>query len=93
MLSGPHIHITTPKTTVNEQPQLTLCLSMKPKAPIPGYVDRTWWPRNPNLAAGLPVLLAVLAVRLGQLRRMSPIPAQRIAGTADVAIPEPRAHW
>jgi hypothetical protein len=50
MLSDPHFHVTAPKTTVTEQPQLTLLRhsSKKPKAPITGYVDRTWSLRNPN---------------------------------------------
>jgi hypothetical protein len=50
MLSDPHFHVTTPKTSVTEQPQLTLLphSSMKPKAPNAGYVDRTWSLRNPN---------------------------------------------
>ena len=45
MTSGPRGRITIPKTTtVNELPQLTLRLRMKPQAPTTGFVDGTWWP-------------------------------------------------
>jgi hypothetical protein len=40
-------------------------LELKPKAPVTGAVDGGWWPRSRDLAAELPDLLAVLAVRLG----------------------------
>jgi hypothetical protein len=46
-------------------------LKLRPKAPTAGYVDGAWWPRSRNLAAELPALLAVLAVRLGEIPRMS----------------------
>ncbi|HEU5475308.1 MAG TPA: DUF5994 family protein [Actinophytocola sp.] len=72
MTSGPRSRITIPKTaTVNELPQLTLRLRMKPKAPTTGFVDGAWWPRSLDLSAELPALLAVLAVRLGPIQRVS----------------------
>ena len=40
-------------------------LELKPKAPATGAVDGGWWPRSRDLAAELPALLAVLAVRIG----------------------------
>jgi hypothetical protein len=42
---------------------------LKPKAPTTGWVDGGWWPRSWDLAAELPDLQAVLAVRL-RLRRI-----------------------
>jgi Family of unknown function (DUF5994) len=44
---------------------------LKPKAPTTGWVDGAWWPRSWDLAAELPDLLAVLAVRLGRIERVS----------------------
>jgi hypothetical protein len=44
---------------------------MKPKAPASGFVDGGWWPRSWDLAAELPGLLGVLAVRLGRIERVS----------------------
>jgi len=46
-------------------------MKLKPKAPATGYVDGAWWPRSRNLSAELPALQAVLAVRLGRIRRVS----------------------
>lgn len=46
-------------------------MRLKPKAPTTGYVDGAWWPRSENLAAELPALLAVLAVRLGRIQQVS----------------------
>jgi len=46
-------------------------LRLKPKAPSTGWVDGGWWPRSRDLAAELPGLLAVLAVRLGRIERVS----------------------
>jgi Family of unknown function (DUF5994) len=46
-------------------------LRLKPKAPTGGWVDGGWWPRSRDLAAELPDLLAVLAVRLGRIERVS----------------------
>jgi hypothetical protein len=46
-------------------------LRLKPKAPATGSVDGGWWPRSWDLATELPDLLAVLAVRLGRIERVS----------------------
>jgi hypothetical protein len=67
MSSGPHFPLTTPKTPVIGPPRLKLRPSRKPKAPTPGYVERIWVGSR-NLAAELPVPLAVPAVRLGRRR-------------------------
>jgi len=48
-----------------------LRLRLKPKAPTTGWVDGGWWPRSRDLAAELPGLLSVLAVRLGRIERVS----------------------
>lgn len=72
MSSGPHLRIIAPPAiSAAEQPRQTLRLKLKPKAPATGYVDGAWWPRSRNLSAELPALLAVLAVRLGRIRRVS----------------------
>jgi hypothetical protein len=55
---------------VIEQPRLKLRRRRKPKAPTTGYVDGAWWPRSRDLAAELPVLIAVLAARLGSIVRV-----------------------
>ena len=52
-----------------ERPRVRLRL--KPKAPTTGWVDGGWWPRSRDLAAELPGLLSVLAVRLGHIERVS----------------------
>ena len=63
---------TTPETTIaTDPPRQTLRLKLKPKAPATGYVDGAWWPRSLDLSAELPALLAVLAVRLGRVQRVS----------------------
>ena len=54
-----------------EPPRQPLRLKLKPKAPTSGYVDGAWWPRSRDLSAELPALLAVLAVRLGRIHRVS----------------------
>ncbi|HUQ56340.1 DUF5994 family protein [Lentzea sp.] len=46
-------------------------MRLRPKALTTGYVDGAWWPRSPDLTAGLPALLAVPAVRLGEISRVS----------------------
>jgi hypothetical protein len=46
-------------------------LKLKPKAPTMGYVDGAWWPRSWDLSTELPALLAVLAIRLGRVSRVS----------------------
>jgi hypothetical protein len=72
MRSGPQVNVITPSaTSVIEPPRLTLRLKLKPKAPATGYVDGAWWPRSLDLSAELPALLAVLAVRLGRIHRVS----------------------
>jgi hypothetical protein len=72
MRSGPHLRIITPPATLaTEQPRQPLRLKLKPKAPTTGYVDGAWWPRSRDLSAELPALLAVLAVRLGRVQRVS----------------------
>jgi hypothetical protein len=72
MSSGPHLRIvTSPAKLATEQPRQPLRLKLKPKAPTTGYVDGAWWPRSRDLSAELPALLAVLAVRLGRVHRVS----------------------
>jgi hypothetical protein len=72
MTSGPHLRIVTPPATmVTEPPRQTLRLKLKPKAPTTGYVDGAWWPRSWDLSTELPALLAVLAIRLGRVARVS----------------------
>lgn len=48
-----------------------LRLRLKPGGPATGFVDGGWWPRSRDLEAELPVLLAVLAVRLGPIESVS----------------------
>lgn len=72
MTSGPKLRIvTSPATSAIEPPRQPLRLKLKPKAPTTGYVDGAWWPRSRDLSAELPALLAVLAVRLGRVHRVS----------------------
>jgi hypothetical protein len=72
MMSGPHLRIISPLATIAiELPRLTLRLKLKPKAPTTGYVDGAWWPRSRDLSTELPALLAVLAIRLGVIQRVS----------------------
>ncbi|WP_246258678.1 DUF5994 family protein [Amycolatopsis anabasis] len=72
MPSGPHAPIATPLATmVTEQPRHNLRLRLKPKAPTSGYVDGAWWPRSRDLSIELPTLLAVLAVRLDRVERVT----------------------
>lgn len=72
MTSGQHLRLATPPATmVTEPPRQTLRLKLKPKAPTGGYVDGVWWPRSWNLSTELPALLAVLAIRLGRVSRVS----------------------
>ena len=65
MMSAPHHSTAPPAVTANEQPRYPLRLRLRPKALTTGYVDGAWWPRSRDLAAELPALLAVPAVRLG----------------------------
>lgn len=71
MKSAPHLSMTSPAVTASEQPRYPLRLRLRPKALTTGYVDGAWWPRSRDLAAELPALLAVLAVRLGEIPRVS----------------------
>jgi Family of unknown function (DUF5994) len=72
MRSGPHLRVIIPPAAMaTEPPRQTLRLKLKPKAPTTGYVDGAWWPRSRDLSAELPALLAVLAVRLGGVQRVS----------------------
>ncbi|GLZ32021.1 hypothetical protein Lesp02_42090 [Lentzea sp. NBRC 105346] len=71
MTSAPHHSMAPPAVTANEQPRYPLRLRLRPKALTTGYVDGAWWPRSRDLAAELPALLAVLAVRLGEIPRVS----------------------
>jgi hypothetical protein len=72
MMSGPHLRIVTPTASMaTEPPRQTLRLKLKPKAPATGYVDGAWWPRSRDLSTELPALLAVLAIRLGGVQRVS----------------------
>ncbi|PWK91809.1 hypothetical protein C8D88_1011848 [Lentzea atacamensis] len=71
MTSAPHHSMAPPAVTANEQPRYPLRLRLRPKALTTGYVDGAWWPRSRDLAAELPALLAVLAVRLGETPRVS----------------------
>lgn len=65
-------------------------LKLKPKAPTTsGFVDGGWWPRSRDLTAELPSLLAVLAVRMGQVERVGfqlsdwdPAPGRTVVGGA-----------
>ncbi|SDP96051.1 DUF5994 family protein [Lentzea jiangxiensis] len=71
MTSAPHPSIAPPAVTATEQSRSALRLRLRPKALTTGHVDGAWWPRSRDLAAELPALLAVLAVRLGDIPRMS----------------------
>jgi len=72
MTSGPYLRLATPPATVvTEPPRQTLRLKLKPKAPTTGYVDGAWWPRSWDLSTELPALLAVLAIRLGRVSRVT----------------------
>ncbi|MEU7478242.1 DUF5994 family protein [Lentzea sp. NPDC042327] len=72
MTSAPHRSIAPPAVTATEQPRHhQLRLRLRPKALVTGHVDGAWWPRSRDLAAELPALLSVLAVRLGDIPRVS----------------------
>jgi Family of unknown function (DUF5994) len=70
-MSAPHHSMAPPAVTANEQPRYPLRLRLRPKALTTGYVDGVWWPRSRDLAAELPALLAVPAVRLGETPQVS----------------------
>lgn len=63
----------TPSSTVVEPPHHTprVRLRLKPTGSVTGYVDGAWWPRSRDLAAELPALLAVLAIRPGAIERVT----------------------
>jgi Family of unknown function (DUF5994) len=71
MTSAPHLPITPVATAVTERPRHPQRLRLRPKAPTTGHVDGAWWPRSRDIAAELPALLATLAVRLGDVLRVS----------------------
>lgn len=71
MTSAPHLPIVPPATATTERPPHPQRLRLRPKAPITGHVDGAWWPRSRDLVAELPALLSVLAVRLGDVLRVS----------------------
>lgn len=71
MTSAPHLLAAPLASTANGQPRNPLRLRLRPKAPTTGHVDGAWWPRSRDLAAELPALLAVLAVRLGDILRVN----------------------
>ena len=63
MTSGPHAQaVSAPES------QHGLRLRLKPKAPTTGYVDGGWCR---HLAAALPALAEILAVRLGPVTRVA----------------------
>ena len=71
MTSAPTIQTSAAPVTAVEGPRQVLRLRLKPKAATTGFVDGGWWPRSRDLAVELPGLLAVLAVRLGRIERVS----------------------
>ncbi|RZS32781.1 hypothetical protein EV193_111166 [Herbihabitans rhizosphaerae] len=71
MTSAPHRPMTPPASTATELSRHPLRLRLRPKAPTTGYVDGAWWPHGRDLSSELPALLAVLAVRLGPVQRVS----------------------
>ncbi|MCF6425500.1 MULTISPECIES: DUF5994 family protein [Amycolatopsis] len=60
-----------PPPAAAEPSHHTLRLRLKPKGSVAGYVDGAWWPRSRDLAAELPALLAVLAIRPGTIERVT----------------------
>jgi Family of unknown function (DUF5994) len=71
MTSAPTTHTSAAAVTAVEDPRRMLRLRLKPKAAATGFVDGGWWPWSRDLAVELPGLLAVLAVRLGRIERVS----------------------
>jgi hypothetical protein len=71
MMSAPTISPMASWARPVEDSRESLRLWLKPKGPTTGWVDGGWWPRSRDLAAELPGLLAVLAVRLGRIERVS----------------------
>jgi len=52
-------------------PPSAVAVEVEAARPERGQVDGGWWPRSRDLAAELPSLLAVLAVRLGRIERLT----------------------
>jgi hypothetical protein len=48
-----------------------LRLRLKPKDAPPSTLDGAWWPRSRDLLAELPLLVEVLAMRLGYITRVT----------------------
>jgi hypothetical protein len=72
MKSFPHMTVGARfALSTDELPQHSPRLRLKPKAPATGYVDGGWWPASRDLTAELPSLLAVLAVRLEGIERVT----------------------
>jgi hypothetical protein len=72
MKSFPHMTVAARfALSTDELPQHSPRLRLKPKAPTTGYVDGGWWPASRDLTAELPSLLAVLAVRLAGIERVT----------------------
>ncbi len=72
MKSVPHMSVAARfALSTDEHAQHSPRLRLKPKAPTTGYVDGAWWPASRDLTAELPSLLAVLAVRLAGIERVT----------------------
>ncbi|MEV6877349.1 DUF5994 family protein [Amycolatopsis sp. NPDC051128] len=72
MKSGPHMTAAERfALSADELSSHSPRLRLKPKAPTTGYVDGGWWPASRDLTAELPSLLAVLAVRLDGIERVT----------------------
>jgi hypothetical protein len=67
-------------------PQHTPRLRLKPEGTHTGYVDGAWWPHSDDLPNELPDLLAVLAVRLGAIIRVTFNPAEWVTAPANLQI-------
>ncbi|GAA3872893.1 DUF5994 family protein [Saccharothrix violaceirubra] len=70
MTSAPQTPILPPAAAAIERRHLRR-LRLRPKAPATGHVDGAWWPCSRDLVTELPALLAVVAVRLGDVLRVS----------------------
>lgn len=71
MTSATTNRVTTSPATIVEPGGGRPRLRLKPRGPTTGFVDGAWWPRSRDLAPELPALLAVLAVRMGRIERVS----------------------
>lgn len=91
MTSGPRSRITIPKTTtVNELPQLTLRLRMKPKAPTTGFVDGVWWPDRGTCPPNAAHLMSMAAARRGNTDHVDDLLARTGALPDPFVMPKPR---